>query len=203
MLHLIRLLFFSSSRKKHFLKFKIFLSKNNNFLLTSRNIHDRIMSSTRKDLISMYTKSITHYIAKYTIDVLFYLSIICTIAVPLWAKILFAFIRYPNAGYLTPFTVILFLSGLCCVYILFHLKQMYRTLLIGNPFVEQNVSHLRKMAVACTIIALIYLVKCFFMFTFATLVIAGIFVVGCLFCLTLKDLFKQAINYKTENDLTI
>lgn len=151
----------------------------------------------------MYQKSVTHYIAKVVIDILFYLSILCVALVPVWAKNLFVWINYSNEGYLIPFIVIIFLSGLCCVYILYNLKQMFRSLLEGNPFVDKNVRHFRKIAVACGIIALMYLVKCCFMFTYATLVIAIVFVVGCLFCLTLKDLFKQAINYKTETELTI
>ena len=80
---------------------------------------------------------------------------------------------------------------------------MFKSLLVGNPFTGKNVSHFRKMAIACVIIAVIYILKAIIMFTFATIVIATVFVVGTLFCLTLKDLFKQAINYKTENELTI
>lgn len=151
----------------------------------------------------MYKKSLMHYIAKTTVDVLFYLSIICTLAVPFFAEWLFKWIQYPNAEYMVLFTVLLFISGGCCTYILFNLKQMYRSLLVGNPFVDKNVRHLRKMAVSCGIIAVIYITKSIFMFTFATVIISIIFIVGSMFCLTLKDLFKQAINYKTENDLTI
>ena len=151
----------------------------------------------------MYKKSITHYIAKTVIDVLFVLSIICVAATPMLSRWLFGWIRYSASDYLLPFTLILFFSGICCVYILFNLKKMYRSLLSGNPFIDENVRHLRKIAVACAVISLIYIIKCLFMFTFATIVIAAVFVVGCLFCLTLKDLFKQAINYKSENELTI
>lgn len=151
----------------------------------------------------MYKKSISHYIAKAVIDILFYMSIVCVVLVPVFSRWLFGWINYSDSSYLVMFTVIVLLSGVCCVYILFNLKQMYRSLLVGNPFVDKNVSHLRKIAVACILIALMYIAKCFFMFTVATVVIAFVFIVGCLFCLTLKDLFKQAINYKTENELTI
>lgn len=151
----------------------------------------------------MYKKGVVHYIAKIVIDVLFFLSIICVALVPVLSRWLFGWINYSNSSYLQAFTVVLFLSGLCCVYILFNLKSMYRSLLCGNPFIDKNVSHLRKIAVSCAIISLIYIVKCFFMFTLATIVIAAVFMVGCLLCLTLKDLFKQAINYKAENELTI
>ena len=151
----------------------------------------------------MYQKSFVHHIAKVVIDILFYLSVVCVILVPFVAKYIFGWIGIPYSGDMIVFTVMVALSGIGCVYILFHLKQMYSTLLVGNPFVDRNVSHFRKMAIACALIALIYVVKCFLFFTVATVIIAMIFVVGCLFCLTLKDLFKQAINFKTENELTI
>lgn len=162
-----------------------------------------IKANLSKGMIVMYKKSITHQISKVVIDILFYFSILCVVLVPVWGKDLFSWINYSNINYLIPFMVIIFLSGLCCVYILYNLKQMFRSLLVGNPFIDKNVKHLRKIAVTCSIIAMMYVIKCFFMFTFATLVIAIVFVVGCLFCLTLKDLFKQAINYKTEMELTI
>lgn len=151
----------------------------------------------------MYKKSITHYISKITVDILFYLSILCTASTPFVGENIFNFIGYGVESYKIPFVITIFLSGLCCVYILYNLKQLYRSLLVGNPFVDKNVGYLRKMAVACMCVSIIYLLKCFIVFTIATVVIAVVFIIGCLFCLTLKDLFKQAINYKTENELTI
>ena len=151
----------------------------------------------------MYKKSLTHYISKIVVDVLFYCSILCTVLVPFTASKLFGWIDYPNQSYLVAFTAVIFVSGLGCTYILFNLKVMFLSLLSGNPFTDENVGHFRKIAVTCFVMTVIYAVKCFVLFTVATLVIAVIFMVGTLFCLTLKDLFKQAINYKTENELTI
>lgn len=151
----------------------------------------------------MYKKSITQKIAKISVDILFYLSIICLILIPILSKYLFIWIDYKNPDYMLGFSAVLFTSGICCSYILFNLKHMYHSLLVGNPFTDKNITHFRKMAVACIIIALIYVIKAIFMFTVATVIIAVIFIVGCLFCLTLKDLFKQAVNYKIENELTI
>lgn len=148
-------------------------------------------------------KSITHFISKAVIDILMVLSIFSTISVPFVSKYLFEWIGYSNKSYLIIFTLVLFLSGAACVYILLNLRQMFKSLLVGNPFTDKNVLHFKRMAFACIIIAIIYIIKAVFLFTFATIVIAVVFIVGCLFCLTLKDLFKQAINYKTENELTI
>lgn len=150
----------------------------------------------------MCEKSFIHRIAKVFIDILFYLSIVCTALVPFFTDDFFKIINYTTEGIIL-LTVILFLSGICCIYILYNLKKMYKSLLDGNPFAEENVKHFRKIAVSCALIAVIYIIKCFLIFTFGTLVVTAVFSVGCLFCLTLKDLFKQAINYKTENDLTV
>ncbi len=151
----------------------------------------------------MYQKSIIHYIAKTLIDILFYAGIVATLAVPFLSSRLYAYIGYRSNLWQMPFMLVLLTSGACCVFMLFHLKQMYRTLLVGNPFIPDNVKRLRMIAVACLLIALIYIAKCFFLFTFGTVIISLVFIIGCLFCLTLKDLFKQAVNYKAENDLTI
>jgi len=167
------------------------------------NLYVIIHTSKGRGFNIMYKKTTTHYISKIIIDILFYMSILCVALVPFISKQIFVWINYSKNEYLLVFTAIVFLSGICCVYILFNLKQMYHSLLEGNPFVDKNVRHLRKIAVACAVISLIYIVKCLFAFTFASLVISAVFAVGCMFCLTLKDLFKQAINYKTENELTI
>ena len=52
-------------------------------------------------------------------------------------------------------------------------------------------------------ISIIYIVKLTFMFTIATSIIVIVFALIGLFCLTLKDLFKQAVSYKEENDWTV
>jgi len=102
-----------------------------------------------------------------------------------------------------PLTIVLVSSGLCSVFILWQLKAMFKTLLNGNPFIGANVSCLRKCSVASFLIAIIYIAKVFFMFSVMTSVVVIIFSLLGLFCLTLKDVFKQAIAYKEENDWTV
>ena len=149
----------------------------------------------------MYNVTHTHKISKIATELLFYLNIIALVALPFLTKILFG--EGKSAQYVWGFEAILISSGICSAYILFNLKRMFATLVEGNPFTEKNVTRFRKMAVCCLIIALIYVIKCIFLFTYGTLIVVLVFVMGCLFCLTLKDLFKQAVNYKTENELTI
>ena len=78
-----------------------------------------------------------------------------------------------------------------------------KTLFLGNPFVKENIKYLNNISISCMFITLIYFIKCFMVLTFATIIIVIVFAVGSLFCLTLKDIFKQAIYYKEENDCTV
>lgn len=150
----------------------------------------------------MYQKSVVHYITKICIDILFYVGIVCCLLIPFssgWMHNYF-YVANERASFMK---AILFSSGAAVVYILWQMKVIFRTLMQGNPFIHANVSCLRKIAVACLVISLIYFVKMIFMPTISTIVIVAIFIVACLLCLTLKDLFKQSIYYKDENDLTV
>lgn len=150
----------------------------------------------------MYQKSIVHYMTKVCIDILFYAGIICCALVPFSSSWMSRY--FYVADEMVLFAIIILLaSGILCVYILWQLKVIFRTLLDGNPFIHANVTCLRKIAMSCLVISLIYVVKFIVMPTISTVVIVAIFVIACLLCLTLKDLFKQSIYYKDENDLTV
>ena len=150
----------------------------------------------------MYKNSFVHYLTKVLVDVMFYGGILGCIALPFIMPSVAVFLGYAQ-DIVVPYTVILILSGLCSLYILWQLKAMFKTLLGGNPFTEPNISCLRRCSVASFLIATIYLVKISIWFTIASSIIVIIFSLLGLFCLTLKDVFKQAVAYKEENDWTV
>ncbi len=150
----------------------------------------------------MYQKSIVHYMTKICIDILFYAAILCCIMIPFSSYWLFNYFGIVEASALFV-KAILLASGISCAYILWQLKVIFKTLMNGNPFIHANVSCLRKIALTCLFISFTYFVKMIVMPTISTAVIVVIFIIGCLLCLTLKDLFKQSIYYKDENDLTV
>jgi hypothetical protein len=150
----------------------------------------------------MYKNSFVHYLTKVLVEIMFYGGILCCIAVPFVMPRAAAFFGY-SPDTVVPLAIVLDLSGLCSLYILWQLKAMFKTLLGGNPFTPPNVNCLRKCSVASFLIALIFLAKICFWFTIASSIIVIIFFLLGLFCLTLKDVFKQAIAYKEENDWTV
>jgi len=147
----------------------------------------------------MYKGSFVHYLTKVLVDIMLYGGILCCILIPLIMPTLAEFLGY-SPDIIIPYDVILILSGLCSLYILWQLKAMLKTLLDGNPFTGKNVRCLRKCSVAALLIAIIYLIKICIWFTIASSIIVIIFALLGLFCLTLKDVFKQAVYYKEEND---
>ena len=150
----------------------------------------------------MYKNSFVHYLTKVLVDVMLFGGIICCAAVPFIMPWLAGIFGYEDA-FVVPLTVILVSAGLCSLYILWQLKAMFKTLLGGNPFTIKNVSCLRKCSVASFLIAVVFIAKITFWFTIASSIIVIIFSLLGLFCLTLKDVFKQAVAYKEENDWTV
>lgn len=150
----------------------------------------------------MYKNSFVHYLTKYMVDVMFYGGILCCFLLPFIVKRAGVYFGY-GEDLVVPLTFTLVGSGIAAVYIMYCIKSMFTTLLGGNPFVWNNVSCFRRIAVASFIIALFYVAKCLYWFTLSTVLIAIIFIIAGLFCLTLKDVFKQAIYYKEENDYTV
>ena len=150
----------------------------------------------------MYKNSFVHYLTKILVDVMFFGGILCCAALPFIMSPLTNYFGYKDSQ-VVPLAVILMLSGLCSLFILWQLKAMFKTLLGGNPFTDANVNCLRKCSVASFLIAIIYIAKLAFWFSIASSIIVIIFALLGLFSLTLKDVFKQAIAYKEENDWTV
>jgi len=150
----------------------------------------------------MHKNSFVHYLTKVLVDIMFYGGILCCIALPFTMHALAYFLGYDETV-IIPYTIILLASGLCALYILWQLKAMFKTLLGGDPFTGANVVCLRKCSVASFLIAIIYIIKVIFWPTITASVMVIIFSLLGLFSLTLKDVFKQAVAYKEENDWTV
>ena len=150
----------------------------------------------------MNKNNFVHHLTKVLVDVMFFGGIATCAALPFIVPPLINYLRYDESMTL-PYTVILLISGICALYILWQLKAIFKTLLGGNPFVEENVSCLRRCSVASFMIALTSVIRIAFWWTIAASVIVIVFALLGLFCLTLKDVFKQAVAYKEESDWTV
>jgi hypothetical protein len=72
-----------------------------------------------------------------------------------------------------------------------------------NPFITANVKSLNKMGILMLIVWAFFIFKIITLNSIMTMVSAAAIIVISLFCFILADVFKQAVIYKQDNDLTI
>ena len=103
--------------------------------------------------------------------------------------------RYLLGGFLA-------VCGALGLYILYKLIRMMHT--TGkDPFTMENVKSFGRIGVTAEIAAGLFIVKCFVAFTPMTAVCGLVMLICGLFALVLAGLFKRAVAFKEENDLTI
>lgn len=110
--------------------------------------------------------------------------------------------EYGAAGSTVLFYAMLFVCGAIALWILTELAAVLKTV-DSDPFVERNAAAFMRMGIAAEAAGIVFLVKCFFMFTVMTAVCALVMILSGLFALTLGMVFKRAVEYKRENELTI
>lgn len=142
---------------------------------------------------------------KFLVDFMYYCGIVIIILVPfLLKKFSYLSEELSSDSIRLQTSVVLIISGVLAVFILDEIRNIFNTIVKDeNPFKLSNVKSLRKMAVCAFLIGVLFTYKCFFWFTLATAIIILVFAVAGLFCLVLADVFKQAVYYKEENDLTV
>lgn len=99
--------------------------------------------------------------------------------------------------------IFLYFTGVFCLWIVYEMNRIFHTISRANPFQMDNVKSLNRIGLACFVICGAYIVKIFCYNSFLTIIIMMIFLIAGLFSIVLAELFRQAAQYKEENDLTI
>ena len=147
-------------------------------------------------------KSSISSLVNLLLKVIFVLGVIVIICLP---KLLDWYVSYFPADHVIyyPMLIVLYLSGIMALFAVFGLIKLFETLKKNTPFITENVKHLKAISICCLIIAIIYLVGIFVFQSAFVVVIFIMFTIASLAFLILAELFKQAVEYKEENDLTI
>lgn len=145
----------------------------------------------------------TNKFAKIILNFMFYTGIIVVITLPITLKYAGEYYSEQIALHYRGFVAILGVSGVMGLLIIDQLRKMMKTVIEENCFVYQNVRSLESMAALSLVISVLFIIKCFFAPTPATVIIVIVFFIAALFSIVLSHVFYQAILYKEENDLTI
>lgn len=142
------------------------------------------------------------YVKKF-LDAVFWGGTCIYITLPVclrWYVNYFKLYSSENYYFLLP---LLYVTGFFCLWIVLEMRKIFNTLNRKDPFKMDNVLSLKKMAYSAFVISAAYFIKIFFYNSFLTVIIAMVFIIAGLFCIILAEVFKQAVVYKEENDLTI
>ena len=146
--------------------------------------------------------STIHKITKISVDIFLVVGCFIIISVPYFIGQWQQFFGYSKENKYT-LMAILIVSGLIALFLLWQVRKILKLVVEQNVFSEDTVKALRKISVGSALIALLYVGKLFFNFNIITFLIIIIFLIATLLFLTLKDVFKEAIFYKEENDWTV
>lgn len=140
---------------------------------------------------------------KVILDMMYFSGIVITIMMPFILRLAGKYYAEILAHQFIPLLFTVVPASLFGVMILYRLRCMIKTVIEEACFVWENVRSLELMAIFSFFIALFFIGKMFFVPSVATLVVIVVFFVAALFSQVLSFVFRDAIIYKEENDLTI
>lgn len=98
---------------------------------------------------------------------------------------------------------LLYITGVLALWIVYEIRIFLDSINNNRPFIYRNSKALKNIGCSSFWIALCYAIKIIFYPTILTIVITMIFIIiGC-FGIVLAEVFRQAVDTKLENDLTI
>lgn len=101
------------------------------------------------------------------------------------------------------YLVILFLSGLVAELVLWQARGIMRNVNHGKAFSADTVRRLHTIGVECLTLGVAYAIATFFVTKFFMVVVLVTFITVGMILLVFAELFRQAVAYKEENDMTI
>lgn len=101
------------------------------------------------------------------------------------------------------YLVILLISGVLAELVLWQAHGIMRNVSNGRAFSSDTVRRLKVIGIECLSVGVLYAVATFLVTKFFTIVVLVTFVIVGMILLVFSDLFRQAVEYKEENDMTI
>ena len=136
-------------------------------------------------------------------EVVIWITLVCAaavyVAIP-WLVDSYLFRNFSNRA--ATFAA-LYVGGAGAIWLVIEFLRLMRTVVRGTPFVYANVRSLRHIGVCCMICSAAIIFMLFFDFSVTLLICVGILLFGLLCSAVLAALWKKAVDYKQENDLTI
>lgn len=142
-------------------------------------------------------------ILKILLDLILLGGLCIFIGLPFFLKWYFHILAGCNKENYYFLLVFLYFTGFFALWILHKVRKILKTLNRRNPFMLDNVISLKRISADCFVISFAYIIKTLCYNSVLTIVIFMVFIIGGFFIIIMAEVFKQAIEYKEETDLTI
>ena len=162
-----------------------------------------MQQAVEKETIDMKEENVIR-ITKFLLDFMYFTGMLVTVSLFWSVKWIADTFHYePFAEQYHEVVLIYTVLGLLAILIIGELRKIFRTVLMNDSFVMANVVSLQRMGTYSFLISVICCVRVLLYATIAMLTLILVFLIAGLFSKVLAFVFKQAIEYKEENDLTI
>lgn len=148
---------------------------------------------------------------------LYMLLILCIVAIVAGGICILNDIAFFTKDLLNITYILIYLSSIPALVMIFAFLQIFNTLKQEKPFEKKNIKRLGISYMASIVIGVIYAVnvlivylgvgmmqeRFFIIYPLANVAISVIFLIFGIGIVVLKEIYRKAIEYKDENDLTI
>jgi len=165
--------------------------------------YDRIMWKNKMERIEFMNQEKLIRFTSVLLEFMFYSGILVIVTLPFSLRLLSQYSFVWIGEYYVLLLVVFMPAGVFGILIIRNLVKMMRTVKEKNCFVIQNVASLKRMGIYSFIISFLFLMIILFRPTPATVMVILTFFIAGLFCFVLAFVFKEAIQYKEENELMI
>ena len=142
-------------------------------------------------------------IFKIALQCIFVGGIIIFITLPFCLKWYLEFSEIFTSSYFYKTLILLYLSGFLALAVLYQSIKLLNNINKKSPFNLENPKILNIIGICSLLIAFIYLISIFIIKSVFTIILFMIFIMLGFMAIILAEIFKKAIEYKEENDLTI
>lgn len=140
---------------------------------------------------------------KILLDIILVVGAVCVIGLPVSLKWGFENTTWTAGENYWFLLIFLFGTGVLGIGMVFELRQIFLRINEHNPFQRLNAIGFKRIAILALGISAAYIIKIIFYISFLTIIVAIAFLVFGLAGLVFSELFRQAVEVKEENDLTI
>ena len=151
------------------------------------------------------TEPLVSRILRYILYTVVAAGVLLTATVPFMLDTYFSILNDAYSieqGYRMFITIFLMIVGFAGLWAVMELILILHSIPLG-PFISRNVRAFKRIGVIFLALAAMFWGKCLLYVTFLTMIGGVIFLLGGLFTFTLVSLFRQAVAFREENDLTI